>query len=817
MAVTQSVRSLAQDRPVVIAVDDAQWMDVPTAEVLAFAARRLGDAPVLMLVTRRTRGQPGEALPFGLNQALQDDQVLRLLLGPLTPDRMHELVRERTGIVLSRPELVYLHEASGGNPFFAIEIIRLLVKSGVRLSPDEPLPLPESLAELVTARVGALPERTRDALLAASALAHPSVRQVSAAISPGPGLPGTAEGLLEDAEEGGIIDIRDGRISFTHPLFSSAIYSSASSARRRQLHRSLAAIVDDAEEQARHLALAVEGPDEAVAAALEKAARAAQARGAIGAAARLWELAERRTPPGDPDNLSRRGLAAATSVFVTGDTRRARSMLEAVISGMTAGRRRARALLLLATIVFFERSSAAAAAMCRKALAETESDLLLRATLHLRAAWFAEHDIPGRVRDAEAAAEILAGGQVAAGPDVLASALLARGYYRFLAGHGIVGEDLARGRALLPPLRRSWEWVWARYILCHWAKVQDLEKARAECAALHAGAIRAGDETIAAHALFHLAEAECWLGDLAQAKAHAAAVTAAFEQTGQRRWRGLSLYIRALPDAYLGEVDAARAAAEQGLEIANTDDDPYLAVLHLGVLGFVALSVRQLDVADRHLSQADELVASMGIAEPARHRFHGDYLDTVVALGDLDRAAAIQQRLERRVRKAPYPWLRIVTARGRALVEAAQGDLDAAAAASEQALTECDTAALPFEHARTLLVAGQIRRRRREKLLARRAFERSCQIFDGLHAAVWSSYASGELLRLGRGRAAPFELTPSEDRIAHLVADGLTNREVASALCIGEKTVEASLSRIFRKLGIMSRRELRGIEALKQK
>ena len=142
---------------------------------------------------------------------------------------------------------------------------------------------------------------------------------------------------------------------------------------------------------------------------------------------------------------------------------------------------------------------------------------------------------------------------------------------------------------------------------------------------------------------------------------------------------------------------------------------------------------------------------------------------------------------------------------------AAQGDLDAAIAAAGSALAEHERAVMPFEHARTLLAAGRIRRRRREKLLASDALLSARRIFDDLGAAGWSAQAAQELQRLGLRRGSLRDLTPSEERIASLVAGGLTNREVAHQLFISPKTVEASLSRAFRKLGIRSRRELRAI------
>ena len=159
------------------------------------------------------------------------------------------------------------------------------------------------------------------------------------------------------------------------------------------------------------------------------------------------------------------------------------------------------------------------------------------------------------------------------------------------------------------------------------------------------------------------------------------------------------------------------------------------------------------------------------------------------------------------MKAAPYPWLRIVTRRSRALMNAAEGDLDAAMSAADAALAGHIGVRLPFEHGRTLLVAGRIRRRRKEKLLAREALLKARDVFEELGAQQWLAQAKTELGRLGV-RRGPTGLTPTEERVAEMAAAGLTNREVASALFISEKTVEANLSRVFRKLGIRSRREL---------
>ncbi len=351
-AVTGVVRHLAAAVPVVVAVDDLHWLDAATAEVLAYLLRRLVSEPVLLLAT--VRDSPG-LLPAGLDQILSGDRVRRVRLGSLAARELYELVRDRTGLTMAWPELLRLHEASCGSPLLAVEIARALSQSHARLAPGEPLPIPESIAALVTERVSALPAATLTALLAASAMAHPTVGQIRAALSAnGEVFPGSAEGLLDSAEDCGVLCLRDGVVRFAHPLFSSAIYAAAPSARRRRMHRHLAALVNDDGERAWHMALAVPGPDREVAAAVEKAARAAHARGATSAAAELWELASRRTPGSDPGDAAERTVAAALCLLLVGDAGRARSMLEEVTAGMTAGPQLARALLVLATVVYYQ-------------------------------------------------------------------------------------------------------------------------------------------------------------------------------------------------------------------------------------------------------------------------------------------------------------------------------------------------------------------------------------------------------------------------------------------------------------------------------
>jgi hypothetical protein len=319
---------------VLVAVDDAQWLDAPTAGVLEFAARRLEGEPVGILSTLRLTDEPSRSF----DQAVAEDRRRVVRLGPLSLAALHEIIKARLGHALPRPTLVRIEEASRGNPFHALEIAREVLRRGPEWA-GMSLPVPDDVRVLLAARIRRLPTETRGALLAAAALSEPNVELVD-------------ESVLGPAEEAEIVRVEpDGAIAFQHPLFASVVYESAPRRRRRDLHRSMAALVRNPEERARHLALASEGPNEAVARRLGEAAERALARGAPSAAAELMELAVGLTPPGDPETLLRRRTRQADYLNSTGDTHRAREMLERAIEGARPGPRRAEALLLLGVLL----------------------------------------------------------------------------------------------------------------------------------------------------------------------------------------------------------------------------------------------------------------------------------------------------------------------------------------------------------------------------------------------------------------------------------------------------------------------------------
>ena len=198
----------------------------------------------------------------------------------------------------------------------------------------------------------------------------------------------------------------------------------------------------------------------------------------------------------------------------------------------------------------------------------------------------------------------------------------------------------------------------------------------------------------------------------------------------------------------------------------------------------------------------------MGVQEPAYFRIVPDEVEALVALGRLDEAEVLLGPFEETGRKLDRAWALATGARCRALLSAARGDLSAALAAADEAVRGHDRLPLPFELGRTLLVKGAVERRAKQKREARETLTQALDTFQKLGAPLWAEKARDEVARIGGRAPAPLALTPTEGRVAALVAAGSTNREVADSLFLSVHTVEANLKRIYRKLGIRSRTEL---------
>ncbi|MGH2785216.1 MAG: AAA family ATPase, partial [Actinomycetota bacterium] len=333
-AVLGLMQTLSAEGPFVVALDDVQWLDAPSEAVLAFVVRRVSHLPVRVLATRRS--DDGHPPPLGLDRAF-DERIGRLRIGPMPLGDLDRLVRDRLGLRLARPRLTKLHHAAGGNPFYALEIARSLQAD----DGDDTVPVPSHVGAAVEARLSALPEEARDAVLLVSACLHPSVSLVERSAG------GTAG--LTQAIEAGVLQIDRERLRFTHPLLASVGYESAAPWARREAHARLASAAEDPLERAHHLSRATTEPDEGVAAELQDAAVVARARGASDLAADLSDHASRLTPPGSVYSFQR-AITAAQQRVAAGDPTGARARLQKLVDVVPPGVRRARVLSEIADI-----------------------------------------------------------------------------------------------------------------------------------------------------------------------------------------------------------------------------------------------------------------------------------------------------------------------------------------------------------------------------------------------------------------------------------------------------------------------------------
>ena len=793
------LRALAASGPVVIAVDDVQWLDRASASTLEFAARRLRGEPIGVVLARR--GVDAD-VPLALDQALSREPVRRLLVGPLGGDLLERLVCARFDVHLGPPALRQLEAASGGNPYFALELARSLAERDVPLDPGEPLPIPGSLRTLLGVRLADLAPAAREVALAASALARPTVALVEASLSSAD--PGAA---LAGAVDAGVLEIDGDRLRFAHPLIASVVYVDASTAQRRAVHARIADVVEESEERARHLALAAEAPTEDVAASLDRAARSVRARGAPGDAAELYEEARRLTPSSQTDDAARRAVDAAECHFEGGDFGRVRALLEEVTAG-THSAERARALAFLGWVRAHQEGFGVGADIFRAALEAVGSDIPQRIEIERGLAW-SLHNL-GELHAAQihsrAALEMA---ERLREPTVLARALADMAFHDAVTGRG---DPLSRIESALA-LDEPGEWQtalgrpqWIHAMILQWRG--ELEPAGAALDEMHRAAVDRGDEHSLPYILFYLARVEMLRGRFESASAYAQRAYEWAVETGQESERPFGLTIKALVDAHLGRVEAAREASDEGMPLA----------LRLGAVpaylelraarGFLELSLASYEEAHRFLGSLNEEVTKAGFGEPALFRFHGDAIETLVALGKLEEAALLIGELEERGEALQHRWARVIAARCRGLLSAARGDLPEALAALEHAFELHEGLGQPLELARTHLVMGTIRRRSRQKRAARDSLQAALDSFEELGARLWADRARAELSRIGGRAPADDALTPTERRVAELVAAGGTYREVADALFMSPKTVQWNLSKIYRKLGIRSRAQL---------
>jgi DNA-binding CsgD family transcriptional regulator len=803
LAVLGCLRSAASTSPVVVAIDDVQWMDLPSVRVLQFVVRRLKDEQVGLMTA--ARGARADDDPLGVVPAFPEDRVHAVNVGPLSLDALERVLRDKVGEGFPRTTVLSIHEMSGGNPFFAQEIGLALLRRGGEVAAGDRLPIPDRIQELIEDRLEGLPAGTVEALEVVSALSAPTREAIAAAIAPA-----AVDDRLEPAIENSVVEAVGDGLRFTHPLLASAVYQKIPLGRRGELHARLATIVHDPEERARHLALSVEGPDVAVAAALEEAASIASSRGAPQSAAELWEMARRATPKDREEDLVRRTHQAGVAHFECGDTSLARSVLEQAVDLSMAGPARARVLLDLGMGIAEAEGWRGAWAVFEAARGEAGDDLALRALIeqNLGYAWLFRGDLAASERHARAALELA---EELQDPRVMAEAFQAYPFVEFLLGRGVDQELLDRGIALEGHMEGEFKShvLRASFVVAQLLKFTDrLDESRRTFTELLGDAVAHGVTGPIPQIQYHLAELESRAGNWDAAMEHAQESRAAAQRIGMGALSSEGHFAVGLVEAHLGRADPARLAALEGLRVAEAAGEILLQILNLAVLGFLELSLGRPAEADAYLSRAVELEQAMGVREPAYFRIVPDEVEALVGLGRLDEAESLLAPLEDAGRSLDRAWAMATGARCRALVFAARGDLQGASDAADEAVRHHDRLPLPFELGRTLLVRGTVQRRAKRKREARDTLTQALEIFEGLGAAAWSVRTRAELARIGGRAASSVDLTPTEARVAELVAAGSTNREAADALFVSVHTVEANLKRIYRKLGIRSRTEL---------
>lgn len=797
-----SLLATMASRPVALVIDDVQWLDRASAAALAFAIRRVEHLPVAVVLAARTEGRsPLDAL--GLDRALST-RPEHLQLGPLTLSALYHVIRRSTGLSFPRPTLQRIEEASGGNPLFAVELARALHEVDGRPGPGQPLPVPDSLGPLIRARVAKLPAAWEQPLLAAASLATPTVDVLERALQR------DISEVLEGAVDAAILEVRGERIRFTHPLLASELVASASLETRRDVHRLLAAVSDDAEQRARHLALASNGPSEDVAVNLETAAREASVRGAPDAAAELLELSCRLTPPSSGDAIIARRLALSEASLRAGDTERVEQIVGELLAAVAEGPFRAMALELQARVLHVTGSPQRAADTCQEALAHAGDDLQLLARVHATRALVDYQDTEVAHRHARVALDLLA--QVKdPDPAVHAQAILAFAEAEVELGRGIPEDEIKRGLELerLAPAPSVADRISAA--LGAWLKAAGrLDEARHWLEVTRRAAIEEGDEGSMPYALSHIPQLELWSGNWEAAERTAREHYDVSERTGQAGQRVQALYNLALVHAHQGRIDEATAELDEALRECEVVGDTWSVMPLSAVLGFVRLSLGDAAGAREHLDRAAAIAASTGGTRVRRQTI--DHIEALILIGDLSRATHLLEAAEAGVLRESEAELVAGLLRNRALLAAASQQLDEALHHATEAVREHERSSEPFGLARTLLVLGQVQRRRGERRAAAEALEAARKMFESLGAPLWVERAEAELARVPRRRGST-TLTATEERVAELVTQGLTNQEVAQALFVNVKTVEANLTRIYAKLGVRSRAALAAARA----
>jgi DNA-binding CsgD family transcriptional regulator len=797
------LRMLSGDQRLVLAVDDAQWLDRSSAAVLEFCIRRIEREEISLVLTVQGDGSP---LPLGLDRDVSPGWLRNVPLGPLSQGAIGDILRSRLGVTFPRYILRQLYEAGGGNPFYALESARAFLAGGGRYLSGDPIPVPESLSDLVRHRLRGL---SKESLLVGRLVAAAADRRehvIRAAL-------GDTDCWVpvDQAIDDGIIERTDGTLSFTHPLLGSVLYAQMPKSERRNLHRRLAASAETAEERAWQLALGAEGPCEEVAISLDAAARHAAARGAPETAALLAEQAMRLTPSGQPGQSRERMVHAADHHFRAGEILRSRELIESALAGCPHGALRASLLIRLATAQYHQNGWTLAEQLFREAAEEAAEEPALRAHAEqeMALARLVAGDLTGACRQA---ARSLRSAEQAASPRLLAHSLARVAAFEFLRGNPVRLDLMATAETLgASPAEEPLERLalfgpsLVRGVILKWC--DRLDEARQWFTDCYRRALEHGDEASLPFLLYHFSELECWAGNWAAAEEYALEGCRVATESRQESMRAATLYSLALVRACRGQVEEARACAAEALALCERISNVPVITSVLSVLGFLALSLDENQAAHEHLERLAKMTTAVGLGEPGVVKFLPDEIEALAALGEVGLAHSYTLQLADAGRLRGRPWALAAAARCRAHLASIEGDYEGAQTACKEALAEHARLPMPFELGRTLLVKGMIERRAKLRAAAGESLGQALSIFERLGASLWAGKARRELARIA-ARPLTGGLTETQRTVAALVASGQTNREIAAAMFVTQNTVQTHIRHIFQKLGVKSRTEL---------
>ncbi|MEU5882790.1 AAA family ATPase [Spirillospora sp. NPDC047279] len=792
LAVLSLLGELAEERPLLVLVDDAHWLDPASADALLFAARRLNAEGVVLVFGARE----GHAPPFpapGLDE---------LTLTGLDGGAAADLLAEHAGD-LPRYVRDQIAGEARGNPL-ALRELPAAQREGMLA--EHPGAMPYARIQRTFAdRIAALPEATRTVLAVAAAEGTGDLTPVIAAA----GRLGAAVEDLDPAERKELVRLAEGRLTFRHPLIRAAAYQSVPVGTRLAAHRALAdalPCVGNIDRRAWHLAAATSEPDEYVASVLEETAEFARGRGGYAAVAAAYDRAAQLSVE-TPHRLRRLALAARAAADA-GQLRRAAEFAGLAGSHVTDPLMRAELAQVRALDTYVRGLPKTAHAL----LVEGAEGAVERAPLKAAFMVFDAMGVIYATGDAAATAETAARirGLLPESADVAAGLFLD-------AAAGMAGLAAGDPAAGVPPLRRlltgggavlAGLGLMERACTIEWAVLTgDLDLAGDLSAALVADCRELGAVGVLPEALRTLARVQLFRGAHQDARASATEALRIAEDTGQSLYAGDARGILAM----LSAIDGGEAAARDLATGGDVWSASALAVLDLG-----------LGRHDDALRRRDDLGAGVARYDIAGLYTLPDHVEAAARAGRPERAAAALASFETWARATGMAWAEAVALRSRALLapEEEAGDLYARAVALHQG---CGRA---FERARTELLYGEWLRRTGHRGDARTPLRSALEIFERLGAVPWAERARGELRATGetrpvrdahaaRGAADRLSLlTPQELQVVRLAATGLTNRDIGAQLFLSPRTVGYHLYNAYPKLGVASRGELARLEAL---